>query len=190
MAESTTNDLTLTWTPGPSTWPAPDDEALIVSQEHLTQIAERITVQQQNEEGQQLESLAWSMPDGTLENITITQGKQGNTLVLDVLITDWADLFPFTIDFMKAGQGTQQVAQQVDEWDAVPAPQVDVYAYRANSQNVRRFRLLVEAITARGSVIETATYTITVYANYTIGRNALKVAVQARHDAINVRPGG
>lgn len=177
---STTGDLTLTWTPEPADWPALDADALIVSQEHLTQIAERITVQRENEEAQQPESLAWSMPDGAPERITITQSKDGSTLLLDVLIADWVGLFPIEIEFMRAGQ----VPQQVSEWDAVPAPQVDVYAYRASSENVRRFRLVVQALTAQSDVIETATYTITVYANYTIGRNALKEAVQARNEAI------
>lgn len=181
MADTTTDDLTLTWTPAPSTWPAPDDQALIVSQEHLTNISERITVQQQNEEAQQPESLAWSMPDGAPDHITITQSKQGNTLLLDVLIADWVGLFPIEIEFMQV----DQVPQQVEEWDAVPAPEVDVYAYRASAQNVRRFRLLVDALTARGEGIETATYTITVYANYTIGRNALKNAVQQRKEHVN-----
>lgn len=184
MPDATSDDLTLTWMPAPSTWPAPDADALMVSQEHLTQIAERITVQQQNEEAQQPDSLAWSMPDGAPDHITITQSKDGDTLLLDVLIADWVGLFPIEIEFMAAGQGTQQVAQQVSEWDAVPAPEVDVYAYRASMQNVRRFRLVVDALTARGDVIETATYIITVYANYTIGRNALKNAVQQRKENI------
>lgn len=177
---STTGDLTLTWTPAPSTWPALDADALIVSQEHLTQIAERITVARENEEAQQPESLAWSMPDGAPDHITITQSKDGSTLLLDVLIADWIGLFSIEIEFMRAGQ----VPQQVSEWDAVPAPEVDVYAYRASSENVRRFRLVVQALTAQGEVIETATYTITVYANYTIGRNALKDAVQQRKENV------
>jgi len=175
------DDLTLTWTPEPADWPAPDADALMVSQEHLTNISERITVERQNEEAQQPESLAWTMPDGAPDHITITPSKQGNTLLLDVLITDWVGLFPIEIEFMAAGQ----VSQQVSEWDAVPAPQVDVYAYRANSQNVRRFRLVVDALTAQSDVIETAVYTITVYANYTIGRNALKDAIQQRKEHIN-----
>ena len=186
MPETTSDDLTLTWTPEPADWPAPDADALIVSQEHLTQIAERITVERQTEEVQQPESLAWSMPDGAPEHITITQSKDGDTLLLDVLIADWVGLFPIEIEFMAAGQ----VSQQVSEWDAVPAPQVDVYAYRASTQNVRRFRLVVDTLSAQGEVIETAVYTITVYANYTIGRNALKDAVQTRVDAIALAIGG
>ena len=172
--------LRLLWTPAPDDYPAADTEALILSQEHLQAVTARLTVTTGSEPGLVPATLNWRISGNGAEggplHITVTVSKTGNTLALDIVIADWVGLFAISIEYMT----DFQQPHTVDDWDAVPGRQADIYAYRPDSRNVRRFPFEVDAVAASGSVIETATYTITVYANYTVGKNALQEKVKER----------
>lgn len=120
-------------------------------------------------------------------NKELTYAKNGNRLELTVRIFDWVGIFPKEIHFMLDGAavGIGQEPRAVSEFEDVVAAQADVYSYIPDPVNIKRFRLAVDALDSQGKVIETAEYTITVYANYTLGRNLLKETVQARTDATN-----
>lgn len=173
----------LQWTPEPGNYPAPDIQALILSQEHLTDISASLTVTAADPQSQVPHALRWTTPAGApdLLHVNVEAISGGMMLTLDIL--DWVGVFPISIDVMSDGgdgAGVNQTPQQFERWQDVPAPAADVYAYRASPDNVRHFALAVEALDTTGRVIEKAEYTITVYANYTAGKTALQAAVQAR----------
>lgn len=177
-------ELKLIWTPEPLEFPAGDEEALILSQEHETQVSATVTVEAP-EDVTSPKSLAYSWPDAEPAHKQLSWKQSGKKLVLSILIHDWVGVFGKEINFMRDGSGVGigQTRGAVDKWEAMPATTADVYAYRPDPVNVKRFRLVVGALDSKGDVIESAEYTITVYANYTIGRNALKEAVNTRRDA-------
>lgn len=168
----------LIWTPGPQ-------EVLILSQEQETHLTATITVAP-SIEGLAASALAWSWPDAEPLHKEITWSRQGSLLALQVRIQDWVGVFPKQIHFMRdgAGAGIGQAPGVVSQFEDVPAAQADVYSYRPDPINMKRFRLAIDALNIQGKVIETAEYTITVYANYLAGRNQLKSTVQTRKDAI------
>ena len=167
----------LIWTPDPGTFPTSREEALIVSQENETHISAVITVEAS--EGQQPpKTLIWSMPDGAPDHMRVH--STANTITID--IDDWIGLFPIEIEYMEDADPVQ-VPGLVTKWSELPAEQADVNAFRPDKRNIRHFRFVVEAYSASNVLLETATYTITVYANYDIGRDALKSAVQQRKNA-------
>ena len=161
----------------PLIWTPDTTDPLIISQEQETGIRAAITVTA--DEGQQPpKTLIWQMPDGAPDNMRVYTA--GNQLTLE--IDNWVGLFPITIDYMQDADPVQ-VPGQVTKWSDLPAEQADVHAFKPSPQNVRHFRLIVQAYSATNQLIETAIYTITVYANYNLGRDALKAAVQQRKDA-------
>lgn len=183
-------ELKLLWTPEPAEFPAPDESALILSQEHETHLQARITARRKDQESPNPKSLTWEAPEGLPPHITITVSS--TEAALAIFVADWVGLFDIEINYMKDGSGPGegigigQTPHAVDEWENVPQTTADVYAYYPSQKNVYRLPLVVTAYTkadASGNEIESVTYTITVYANYDIGKNALKQALQARNDA-------
>lgn len=162
--------MSLIWTPDPAL-------PLIVSQEHETDLRAVITVTAQQPELPP-KMLVWSMPDGRPDNMRIRTAENTLTLTID----NWIGLFPIEINYMEDADPVQ-IPGQVNQWKNLPAEQADVVAFIPDPQNVRNFRLIVEAYSSTNALLETATYTITVYANYDIGRDALKAAAQQRKDA-------
>lgn len=175
--------LKLIWIPEPQNFPAADTDALILSQEQETRITATVTAEP-SEDVRAASALAWAWPDEEPLHKEITWTKKGNRLVLTVLILDWVGVFQKSIAFMRDGTavGIGQTPGAVEEWDGVPAAQADIYSYIPDPVNVKRFRLAIDALDNQKKVIETAEYTITVYANYTLGRNLLKATVQTRKE--------
>lgn len=162
--------MPLIWTPLP-------DTPLIVSQEHETHLSTLIEVASDGQTPLP-QTLLWSMPDGRPQHMRIH--TTSTTLLLE--IDDWVGLFPIEINTMQDAEPVQ-VSVQFTQWGDVPAEQSDVYAFIPDAHNVKHFRLIVEAYSAANQHIETATYTVTVYANYDIGKSALKQAIKTRKDA-------
>jgi hypothetical protein len=187
-------ELKLKWTPEPADFPADDVDALILSQEGETNITARVVVEREDEdeETQEPHSVRWDAPQGLPPHMLITAHNGQEAPYLEITVADWVGLFPMEINYMadvNFGTGINQTPHMVDEWEDVPATTADVYAYHPSQQNVYRLPLVVYALASNnasepdGEFIEQVTYTITVYSNYDIGKDALKAAVAARNDA-------
>lgn len=187
-------ELKLKWTPEPADFPADDVDALILSQEGETNITARVVVEREDEdeETQEPHSVRWDAPQGLPPHMHIIAHNGQTAPYLEITVADWVGLFPIEINYMADGDfgtGINQKPHTVDDWEVVPATTADVYAYHPSQQNVWRLPLVVYALASNnasepaGEFIEQVTYTITVYANYDIGKDALKAAVTARNDA-------
>lgn len=169
------------WTPQPHDYPADDIDALILSQEGEMNITQTVTAERASDDEPLPRTLQWATPDGLPPHMMIsaTPASGGTPATLTVFVFDWVGMFPIEIEYLK-----DRTQEQVTQWDAVPAPQSDVFAYRPDNRNVHRIRLVVTALDSSNAEIETATFTITVYANYNMGRDALQKAVRERQEAV------
>lgn len=163
---------TFKWTPQPASYPATDTEALILSQEGETGLTATITAERLDSNSPAPGSISWEMPQGLPAGMSITV----NQTTLTINVADWRGFFPPEIEYLENGQN-----HQATDFDQVNGATADIYAYRPDAENIKYRELIVTA--TAGIITERVSYTITVYANYDIGRDLLKAKVEERRQA-------
>lgn len=117
-------------------------------------------------------SIAWSAPEPLPAQFVVTLQQPAK---LTLTMPHFADLFPIReIRYRRGG-----VIGSCTRWSELPADAEDVVAYRPDGRSLRDAVLRVTARTQAG-LVATADYVIRVFANYTLGRDTLKGAVDAR----------
>lgn len=144
---------------------------LVVAQEHeVDQVATVAAASDLPEDP--VESISWSAPEPLPAQFVVTL-QQPDKLTLT--IPHFADLFPIReIRYRRAG-----VIGSCTRWADLPADAEEVVAYRPDGRSVRDAVLSVTARSVAG-LVATADYVIRVFANYSLGRDLLQEAVDAR----------
>lgn len=146
------------------------DLPLILAQEHeVSQIATVTAASDLPEDP--VTEVTWSAPEPLPPQCTVVVAVPSLTLT----VPHFADLFPIReIRFLRAGE-----IASCTRWVDLPADAEDVVAYRPDTRSMRDFAFRVAAKTQSG-LTAAADYVIRVYANYSLGRDTMQEAIDAR----------
>ena len=155
--------MALIWTPD-------NEEPLVLAQEEETWIIKTVTVTSEDPMVTEI-ALSWGASGPLPPQFSVA--VDGNVLTLT--IPDFVDVFPIQeIRYLLGG-----VPGTCTRWADLPDDAEDVTRYIPSASNQRVVTLSVTATPDEGEP-ETKDYVIRVFANYSLGRDALVAAVAAR----------
>lgn len=161
---------TIIWTPLPS-------EPLMVAQEHQSNLTASISasVDPATSAGTTTASVAsmdWSTSAPLPPQITVTTAAD----TLTVTAQSFTGLFALEIDYLVTPFGDIETASS---WQDVPSNASDVVAMKPDIINVKEITLAVTAMDESSSPLGTVDFVIRVFANYSVGRDALMEFIHA-----------
>lgn len=115
----------------------------------------------------------------TLSNYSVSCVDNTATLT----IHNWMGVFPVSMTYR-----LNKVPCVVNSFADIPAQAEEMLSYHASLQNMVEFEFTVNAFEFLADLTpaQSVTYTVHVYANYTLGRNALIAAVNARRNGPHI----
>ncbi len=157
-------------------WTPTTTDPLMIAQEDEVNIDATVTIHADSDvEGDTVTSITWSSTLTIPAQFVFTPSYLLGVGTLLVHAPDFVDIFQI-VDLQYLLDGVPGI---VYHWADLPADAEDVTAFHPDPQNIKNFPLDVTAHYSISSP-ETKTYILRIFANYTLGKNLLVAAVDAR----------